>query len=231
MIRILNCNLRGGRANAATLQGIVESEAVDVICAQELSRDLAAMLAGILPHNNMHHDRINRANGVAARLPIQILPLELPMRDAWIARLSPDNWPGVPRNLEIVNVHISAPHTWPYFPRGVRRREQLDLLLQNRRAYLDTPHAVVGDFNASPMWPVYKNMLELYKDGMQEAAGLDRIAKPTWPYIPQLGLRGLIRIDHMFLRHLSASNARRVEIPGTDHLGIMLDIEVDSTKR
>lgn len=229
MVRILNCNLQGGRANAAALQDIVASESVDLVCAQELSHDLATMLAEILPHNNMQHDRIHRANGIAARYPIRILPLELPARDGWIARLTPGSWPAIPRTLEVVNVHISAPHTWPYFPRSIRRREQLDLLLRNRRACLDTPHAVVGDFNASPAWPVYRNMLELYKDGMQEAAGAERSASPTWPYIPRLGLRGLIRIDHMFLRHLSCSNARRVEIPGTDHLGIMLDIAVDHT--
>lgn len=230
MIRILNCNLQRGRADSAALQDIVTTEAVDVVCAQELSRDLATMLARILPHNNLHYDRSQWANGIAARLPTEILPLELPVRDACIARLTPDNWPVVPRTLEIVNVHISAPHTWPYFPRSVRRRDQMDLLLQNRGACLDTPQAVVGDFNASPIWPVYKKMLESYKDGIQEAAGAEQIAKPTWPYIPQLGLRGLIRIDHVFLRHLSARNARRIEIPGTDHLAIIVDVDFAQAK-
>lgn len=229
MIRIMSCNLQGGRASASALQEIIESEAIDVVCAQELSIELAEALAAVLPFSNMQHDRIQRANGIAARHPVRISPLRLPARDAWAALLEPDSWPSIPRALEIVNVHISAPHTWPYFPRGARRREQIDLLLQNRSKHLHRPHAVVGDFNASPIWPVYKKMLELYSDGMLLAAGKDGGPKPTWPYFPLLGLRGLIRIDHMFLRQLSARNSRIVEIPGTDHLGIILDLVVNQT--
>lgn len=223
-LRILSCNLRSGRASESALVDLIRTESVDVVCAQELSVGLAETIAAELPYGDLTHEQVHRGNGTACRFPVDVSRISMPKRDGWIVRLSPEHWQVLSVSIEIVNVHISGPHTWPYFPHPVRRKRQLQALLSNHERKRDTPHAVFGDFNASPIWPAYQRMLSRYVDGVTGAADTQPIR--TWPYLPKLGVRGLLRIDHCFLWQLTAENIRAVEIPGSDHLGLMVDIRV-----
>ena len=129
----------------------------------------------------------------SARAPISVRQIPLAGRSAWVARLDPREWPRLRRPIEIVNVHLLAPHAWPYFPRRVRRGAQLSGLLD----FLDRadrgPRALVGDFNATPIWPAYRKIAARYADGVK--AHLPA-APPTWPRFSKIPLRGLLRIDH-----------------------------------
>ncbi|MEL7312241.1 MAG: endonuclease/exonuclease/phosphatase family protein [Pseudomonadota bacterium] len=223
-IRVLSCNLRAGRASASALTDLIRRESVDVVCAQELSVALAETIAAELPYGDLGHGQIPRGNAIACRLPVEVSRISMPKRDGWIARLSPEHWDALPIAVEIVNVHISGPHTWPYFPHPVRRKTQLRALLSNHAQKKDTPHAVFGDFNASPIWPAYRRMLSRYVDGVIGAADIPTKSVRTWPYLPKLGVRGLLRIDHCFLWQLAAASVRTVEIPGSDHLGLLIDL-------
>lgn len=230
-IRALTCNLRGGRASANALTDLIVGESVDVLCAQELSHDLAESISAQLPYGDMSHDQIQKGNGIATRYPVKMDRIRMPKRDGWVAGLSPDHWPSLPFAVEIANVHISGPHTWPYFPHPVRRKAQVTALLEHHERKADVPHAVFGDFNASPSWPVYKRMVSRYVDGALESCDQNSGNGDTWPYMPLLGIRGLLRIDHCFLWKLSAEKLQTVEIPGSDHLGLLVDIEVSSSQR
>lgn len=225
-LKILTCNLRSGGANADALTNLISSESIDLVCAQELSEELAEVISVLLPHGDMSHDQIHRGNGIASLLPIETIRIPMPKRDGWIARLSLQHWQQLPFPVDVVNVHISGPHVWPYFPHPVRRKAQLEALLTDRDRSIDVPCAILGDFNASPIWPVYKKMSARFVDGALEGSGADQKLGGTWPNLPWLGIKGLLRIDHCFLWMLSAANARIVDIPGSDHLGLLVEIDV-----
>lgn len=225
-IRALTCNLHSGKASPAALINLINKEGIDIVCAQELSIGLAEALSGELPFGNMSHDQISRGNGIASRYPVEMGRIRMPKRDGWVARLSPQHWQNLPFLIEVVNVHLSGPHLWPYFPNPVRRRAQLEALLEDRERRSGVPHAIFGDFNSSPIWPVYKRMSARYADGALEAGNGKLGFRGTWPYMPWIGIKGLFRIDHCFLWKLSAERAHVMEIPGSDHLGLLVDINV-----
>ncbi len=137
-----------------------------------------------------------------------------------MARLSPEDWRQLRAPIEIVNVHVIAPRAWPYFPRRQTRRDQLAQLLSFLGEAPDMPRAILGDFNASPIWPSYRRLASRLTDAAKVVAQKESGPRPTWPHLPVLGIRGLIRIDHCFLSGLSAQNARVVPIRGSDHLGL-----------
>jgi endonuclease/exonuclease/phosphatase family metal-dependent hydrolase len=150
----------------------------------------------------------------------------MPKRDGWVAALSPRHWAELPFDMEVVNVHISAPHLWPYFPHPIRRQAQLAALLADRRQSADIPHAILGDFNSSPAWPVYKKMAARYVDGALQGGNGELGNRGSWPSLPWMGVGGLLRIDHCFLWKLTAERARFVPIRGSDHLGLIVDIAI-----
>lgn len=225
-LRALSCNLLSGRACAGALTDLINDHSVDVVCAQELSQELASAITATLPYGDMSHNQIHKGNGIASRYPVEMKRIELPKRDAWVAKLSPRQWPNLPFAIEIVNVHISGPHLWPYFPHPVRRSSQLNALLDYRQRKEEVPHAVFGDFNSTPIWPVYKKMAQRYIDGALGSDNVKRSIGGTWPYLPALGVKGWLRIDHCFLWKLAAKRIQKVEIPGSDHLGLLVDLRV-----
>lgn len=225
-LRALTCNLRSGRASVGALTDLITKESIDLVCAQELSNELADVISALLPYGDMSHDQIHRGNGIASRYPVEMERIRMPKRDGWVAKLSPQHWQYLPFLIEVVNVHISGPHLWPYFPHRVRRKAQIEALLEDRKHRTDVPYAIFGDFNSSPIWPVYKKMSARYVDGVVEAGDAEPGFGGTWPYLPWLGIKGLLRIDHCFLWNLSAGETRIVEIPGSDHLGLLVDIDI-----
>lgn len=222
MVRVLSCNLFVGRASAADLLGLVERHAVDIVCAQELTPALARRLADALPHGDAGAPGFAGGNAIASRHPVTMSRIAMPPRDACVASLAASDWPDLGQDAQIVNVHIAAPHLWPYFPRRARRRDQLRALLADR-AGATVPHAVVGDFNASPAWAVYRRMREHYEDAAVVAANGARPAN-TWPSLPRVGLGGLLRIDHCFVNRLEVRAVSVVVLPGSDHRGLLVDL-------
>lgn len=220
MIRILSCNLFFGNARPAALLDLIARESIDVVCAQELSPSLAAALQECLPHGDMVRPGLKRDNGIAARRPVTLDVIAMPGRAARIATLTPEHWPQLRQPLQLVNVHIQAPQKWPWFPNRVRRRDQLRMLLQDRAA-APCAYAIVGDFNASPSWPLYRRIAREHQDA---AVLLQPRAAATWPAITPLGISGLFRIDHCFVKNLGVTSLRIVELPGSDHSGLLVDL-------
>ncbi|ETX09024.1 MAG: hypothetical protein ETSY2_01935, partial [Candidatus Entotheonella gemina] len=139
-------------------------------------------------------------------------------------RLSPAHWPQLRTPIEIVNVHIMAPHKLPYARSLAMRRGQLSGLLNVLAQEPGIPRAILGDFNAAPLWPLYRRLASRFTDAAVAVARGHGKPRPTWPHLPALGLKGLIRIDHCFLSHLSALHVQVVPIPGSDHLGLCADV-------
>jgi len=224
VIRVLSCNLFFGRANAAALNRTIAENEVDIVCAQEVSPDLAASLLNILPYGDVDRPGLKRDNGIVSRLPIELDVIDMPGRMGRVASLSPEHWPQLQHRLQIATVHIQAPQKWPWFPNPVRRRDQLAALLRYRDK-ASCPYAVLGDFNASPAWPLYRQMAARHQDAALLAQST---VKATWPAISQWGFSGLFRIDHCFLHRLGIASFRTVALPGSDHSGLLVDLTENS---
>jgi endonuclease/exonuclease/phosphatase (EEP) superfamily protein YafD len=182
------------------------------------------VLAEVLPEGSIEPTRISRGLGIACRHAARVESFPLPKRDGWVARLSPSEWPQLKRPIEIVNVHILGPHTWPYFPSRATRRGQLRGLLEFLDRDPGVPRAILGDFNASPCWSVYRRMAARFTDAAIACAGSGVAPRPTWPHFPSLGVSGLIRIDHCFVSGLTPLHAQVVPIKGSDHFGLCVDL-------
>ncbi|MGH0030243.1 MAG: endonuclease/exonuclease/phosphatase family protein [Myxococcota bacterium] len=217
-LRVLTANLLDDRADADALARTVEERRIDVLCVQELGARLAGAIAEVLPHGRLAPDRVRRGLGIACRREARVESIALPYRDGLAARLRPDAWSQLPETAEIACVHIRGPHTWPYFPAQAVRRGQMRGLLAHLDREPHLPRAVLGDFNASPLWPVYRRMARRLADAARPRP------RPTWPHLPALGLRGLLRIDHCFVSGLQARLTRVVPLEGSDHLGLYVEL-------
>ncbi len=228
-LRILTANLFSGRADPVALADLIEELAVDVACVQELSPRIADALSRFLPGGQLGPNEIGRGLGIACRHDAEVKQFSLPKRDGWVARLSPTSWSQIGEPIEIVNIHIMGPHTWPYFPRRHTRQGQLSGLLNFLAREPRIPRAILGDFNSSPIWPLYRRLAAQLTDSVVVSTrrGSDRYL--TWPHLPSIGLKGLFRIDHCFLSNLTALDVEVVSLPGSDHLGLCVDVILEET--
>ena len=80
---------------------------------QELGPEQAEAIASLLPHGRLEPRLDYEGIGIALRHPAEVAPLALPRREARIARLAPGTWPGLEAPLEVVNLHVLAPHQLP----------------------------------------------------------------------------------------------------------------------
>jgi endonuclease/exonuclease/phosphatase (EEP) superfamily protein YafD len=221
MLRLISANLRHGRADPEAFAELVRREDAAVVAVQELGPRLAETLAALLPHGKLEPTQDGMGMGVALRRPSAVERLALPHRDARVARLEPEEWPELRERVEIMNVHISAPHT--RVPHSWRdRRGQLAGL----EAYLtaaEGPRVLVGDFNATPLWPVYRRLAALLDDAAALVAAREgRAPARTWGPTPDAPR--LLRIDHVLVDALEVRALRVVPLPGSDHSAVVADL-------
>jgi endonuclease/exonuclease/phosphatase family metal-dependent hydrolase len=220
VVRVLSANLANGRAHADAFAALVDDVAPDVVVVQELDPGQAEALARVMPFGKLEPARDHHGMGIALREPGTIRRLPLPYRGAFVAELplAGDD------TLEVVNLHLAAPHVQP-LPRRLReRRGQLRDVL----AYLDvTPRRrriLAGDLNATPLWPAYRRLRARFDDAAIEAARrLGRRPARTWG--PWPGSVRLLRIDHVLVRGLIAREARVLPLRGSDHSALLAELE------
>jgi endonuclease/exonuclease/phosphatase (EEP) superfamily protein YafD len=244
-LRVLSANLYGGRARPTAVAALVEALQVDVLAAQELSFEQADALREVLPYGDLDPHAAHEGMGVALRRPARTSRVPISFRNARVAHLSPADWPELAVPLDVINVHIAAPHLAPPLGGLMRRRRQLRSL----EAYLaelagrgDTPQpaatppasepeaaapapsrVLVGDFNATPLWPVYRRIASQLTDAaIAVAQQRGRPLKRTWG--PWYGAPRLLRIDHGFVLGVHVEEFEVVEVPGSDHSAIVMDL-------
>ena len=220
---MLSANLWNGRADAQAFADLVLALAADVVAVQEVAPDQAEALARALPYSEIEPGWDHNGMGIALRRPAAHSKIELYRRPARVATLSPEDWPHLERPVEIVNLHIAAPHLlFPYFGLGARRLQMRDF-----DAYFsgidDAARVLVGDFNSTPLWPAYKQVASQFTDAAVAVAKLrGRSVEPTWG--PWPGSPRMLRIDHGFIRGLRAEEFQVVRILGSDHCAIVMDL-------
>jgi endonuclease/exonuclease/phosphatase family metal-dependent hydrolase len=216
-----------GRADPEALADLVRVSGADVAAVQELSPEQARALGGVLPHGRLEPARNFMGMGIALRHPAEFDRVTLACRDARIARLDPAHWPALTGALEIVNVHIASP-TWGIssWPRYKVRREQARGLLQYLgRTPAHAARAVLGDFNATPAWPLYREVAVQMED-LAITHARTRNARPARTWARWVGGPPLLRIDHCFGSGVRVDDFQVVAIRGSDHSGLVIDLSV-----
>lgn len=221
-IRVFSGNLWWGRADSGALVDLIREYQIDVFIAQELGPENAEAISSELPFGCLEPEGAYQGMGIALRRPGLYERIPVYHRDARRVVLQPADWEGLERPMEFVNVHFHAPHAiWPFPSALVRRRQAQDL-----ERFLDAnpsdARAVVGDFNATPHWPLYQRFARRFSDGAIRAAQREgRGVEATWG--PGPGSPRLLRIDHAMVRGLDVERFQVIEIPGSDHSGLVFD--------
>jgi endonuclease/exonuclease/phosphatase family metal-dependent hydrolase len=164
--------------------------------------------------------------GIAAHAPLSVRRLPLPTRDARITDLTLARADGTPMAIELINLHVKAPHS----PLGLqtiqRRRGQWRGLQRHLNAAPQRPRVLVGDFNATPLWPFYRRVTaHLHDAAVIAAKRAGGRTRRTWGPHPD-GPR-LLRIDHAFVHRLVVLDFQVVDVRGSDHCAVVVDVAAE----
>jgi endonuclease/exonuclease/phosphatase (EEP) superfamily protein YafD len=221
--RIVSANLWNGRARPDAFAALLAELDADAAALQELAPCQAEAIARILPHGKLCPATNYMGMGIALRQPAPIRRLALPHRDAHIAEVRLAAAGGRAVVTELINVHVRAPHS-PPSPAALRhRRGQWRGMRGHLLASPDLPRVVIGDFNATPLWPIYRRMSAHLRDAALIAARRNggRTYR-TWR--PRPGLPRLLRIDQAFVSGVEVVDFRVLEIAGGDHFALVVDV-------
>ena len=195
--------------------------AADVVAVQELAPPQAEALAAVLPFGRLDPARDFRGMGIARRSPGGVTRLPRAHRDAYLTEIEPPAGAAI----EIVNVHILAPHAglpWRALP---IRRAQLRGLDAHIAASPERCRVLVGDLNATPLWPMYRRLTRRLQDGAWDAVrGNGGRPGRTWGLWS--GAPRLLRIDHVLVCGVTVSAVRVVGVRGSDHSALVVDLTI-----
>ncbi|MEM9175066.1 MAG: endonuclease/exonuclease/phosphatase family protein [Myxococcota bacterium] len=222
-IRVFSGNLWWGRAESRALVDLIRRHEIDVFCAQELGWENAEAIADELPHGRLEPTDHFAGMGIALRHPADYAQIPLYFRPARHVVLEPGAWSGLDRPISLINVHFQAPHAMRPFPSSRVRAKQAAGIEAFVEANPSDARLVVGDYNATPLWPLYRRLARRFSDAaIQSAQREGRPIARTWG--PSDRAPRLLRIDHALVRGLRVDDFRVVEIPGSDHSGLLFDI-------
>lgn len=219
----MSANLWSGAADPEGFAQLVALLEVDVVAVQELTPAQAEALSDVMPHGSHVAGATCGGIAIGMRRPGHVEPVPMPYRDAHTTVLDPADWPEIDAPIHVTATHLMAPHSlWP-IPSFYLRPRQLRAI----QAYLSqTPadqRVVLGDFNATPLWPAYRRMAAQLTDAavaFAEAAG----TRPVRTWGPWSGSPRLLRIDHAFVAGVQVEAFRVVHVPGSDHSAIVMDV-------
>ena len=224
-LRVLSANLWNGRAHPDGFAALVERMRADVVAVQEIGPAQAAALRRALPHGVLDPAEDFTGMGIASRAPLPVRRLTLPRRDARVAEITLRSPDGGGVTIEVVNIHVEAPHNTPTWTTVARRRGQWRGLERHINANPHRPRLIVGDFNSTPLWPFYRRVA----GHLQDAAVIHarrRGARAVRTWGPWHGSPRLLRIDHAFVQHLEIFDFEVVEVPDGDHSAVVVEIGI-----
>jgi endonuclease/exonuclease/phosphatase family metal-dependent hydrolase len=223
---MMSANLRNGGADPAALAELVRRVAPDAVLVQELTPEQAKALASVMPAGQLVPARDHHGMGIALRAPGAVRRLRLPGRDALVTELVLD---GLPR-VEAVNVHLTAPHVLPAWRTLAHRRGQVRGLLRHLGESPSRARVLMGDLNATPVWPAYRRLVARLADAAEAAAhGNGHRPQATWG--PWPGAPRLFRIDHALVSGLTVLALQVLPLPGSDHSAVVVDVGRDEGRR
>jgi endonuclease/exonuclease/phosphatase family metal-dependent hydrolase len=220
-LRVLTANLRLGRADPGAFAALVRRLEPDAVCVQELGPSQAAALGAVLPHGRLDAGVAWEGMGIALRRPGEVTLLPLPRVAGYVTEI---------RGVELINLHVSAPHAPPLWPSLWWRSVQLRRLLAHLDAAPGRPRVVAGDLNSTPLWPFYRRLVTRLEDAALLAArAAGRRPAPTWGRWS--GGRPVLRIDHVLVSGLVAVAVEVHHVAGSDHSAVMAELEAAPDRR
>jgi endonuclease/exonuclease/phosphatase (EEP) superfamily protein YafD len=214
---LFTVNAKGGAADPAAILRILRRHDVDVLAVQELTppkvaRLAAAGLTQLLPFSHLDPRPGSSGTGLWARWPLMPLP-PVPGLAAAAPRARIDPLGGLA--VTLTAVHPRAP------VRGhadIWRHELA--MIQQILAAVDEPQVVAGDFNATRDHGPFREFLAAGFLDCADSSQNRSWPGFTWPSQP------VIRLDHVLVSQTATvSTARTMRVPGTDHHGVLVDIE------
>ena len=216
----MTANLLRGKADPDALADLVRRLEPDVVALQELGAAQASAVAGLVPFGLLLPDAPDRL-GLAVRRPATVRRLPLPGRGALVTDLPLADG----TDVEVINLHAIAPHTPPLWASIWSRRRQLRALLDHLDATARSRRVLLGDLNATPLWPFYRRLGGRFEDAASLAARTQgRRPERTWG--PWPGAPRLLRIDHVLVTGLAVARCRVEALPGSDHAALVADLAV-----
>jgi endonuclease/exonuclease/phosphatase family metal-dependent hydrolase len=220
--RLLTANLANGAADPGAFADLVEAAEPDVVAVQELAPEQAEALARVLPFGKLEPARDHHGMGIALRAPGSVRRLSLPYRSAFVAELA---WPEDDDPVEVLNLHLAAPHVHPVVQRFLDRRGQVRDVIAHLGATPRRRRVLAGDLNATPLWPAYRRLRAHLLDAIADAARRSgRRPQRTWG--PWSGSARLLRIDHVLVQGLAATATRVLPLRGSDHSALVADLRL-----
>lgn len=217
-VRFATVNLFARFVDVEHFAAVLDEVDPDLLVAVELSPEAAGVMADRFPHHELAPDRSYSGWGIASRHPIRVEPAPPGWGRGAAATVElPD------ATLHLAAVHILDPMRRPLKETAATRERQVDALLEwGDRLPGSDPQMVAGDFNATPIWSVYKRLASRWEDLVASGAPGTRPFR-TWG-IPR-GLR-ILRIDHVLGSGLVATRNRVVRVRGSDHAMVVVDLEL-----
>ena len=211
-----------GRAEPDALVDLIRRFKIDVFAAQELGHDCAEAISAELPYGCLEPRETYHGMGIAMRRPGSYERIPMAYRDARRVVLDPKDWHGLERPVDVINVHFQAPHSMKPFPPTRVRHQQASAMEAFVAENPSDARLLVGDYNATPGWPLYRRMARMFEDGaVASAKKAGHRTQPTWGRRPES--RRLLRIDHAMVKGMEVDSFQVVAIPGSDHSGILFD--------
>ena len=180
-----------------------------------------------------------RASGLMADLPHSLVQLggrgetvglfsRLPLRDSSTREVGSRALPRATVDVGGVPVRLLAVHPLPPLSvfEPLWRAALVDLLRESRAVRL--PVVLAGDFNADRDHAPFRRLLG---SGLRDAhdergRGLARTFPAGFP---------VLQLDHVLVRdgvggRLAVQQVREVDVPGSDHLGVLVDLSVSPSR-
>ncbi|GKQ35761.1 membrane protein [Streptomyces sp. A012304] len=217
-LRVLTSNVEFGRATEHLIAA-VRREKPDLVFVTECEYGCQAAvrreLGGAYPHRRAVAGHTSVGSVVLSRFPLTPAPA-VPGRMGM---------PGAVADVDGRPVRLQLAHPKPPLPRQVSLwKEELGRLRDFADAHRDDgPLILAGDFNASQDHAAFRRVLDT---GLRSAARLaGRHREPSWPTrtTPTFGTQ----IDHVLVsEEFSASRARFLDLPDTDHRALLVDLSL-----
>lgn len=219
--RLLTANLLNGEADPCSLGEVLDRTAPDVVLAQELGPNSAVEIARRYHHSDLRPALDYHGRGIASRFPVGFGTIPMPWREGGWASITIDA-----TTVTVAGVHLLNPIGFPAWRSVRRRRDQMDALERWARSEHPERLVVAGDLNASPAWPAYRRLTELWSDLVAaHAESVGRESEPTWAWRP--GRPRMLRIDHVLGSEGIVCTGVTVEpVRGSDHAAVVVDLEL-----
>lgn len=219
--RVMTGNVLENQADPRQLEELIDRLDPDLVFLQEMGAAPARVLSERFEYHHLIPGTECRGRGVASKHPGEFGSLDLPWRHGVYARLSISG-----STFTGAGVHMPNPIVFPWNRSIRQRQDQVHSLLSWADEQRSDGLIIAGDMNASPAWPLYRQLAERFDDLPQQAANrAGTRPEPTWGWRP--GWPRMLRIDHVFGRGIAAARTGVHRIRGSDHHAVVVDLTVE----